>query len=161
MIGGQLLRIDAHTHVFPEEIVSGRDCFLVRDHWFETLYANPKSLLVTVESLIESMGATGIAHAVICGFPWRDAGLCDLHNAYMHDAVARYPGKLSWLGIVSPQSHPQTGQVAADLIQQGAAGLGEFNADAQHFDLEIPWTLSDAFEAAIEAAKPVMIHVSE
>ncbi len=161
MTNGRPLCIDAHTHVFPEEIESGRESFCARDHWFESLYANPRSLLAPVESLIDSMTASGIAHAVICGFPWSDAGLCDLHNAYMREEVAAYPGKLSWLGIVSPEHGQRSGQDAADLFSQGAAGLGELNADAQHFQLESPGPLDAAFEAAIEAGKPVTLHVSE
>ena len=69
MIDARMLRIDAHTHVFPEEVVSNRVGFLGRDPWFENLFSNPKSLLVTVESLIESMRDSGIAHSVVCGFP--------------------------------------------------------------------------------------------
>ena len=70
---------------------------------------------MTVESLIESMRDSGIAHSVVCGFPWRDAGLCDLHNDYLRDAVARFPAHLSWLGIVSPEHGDRSGQVAADV----------------------------------------------
>ena len=161
MIDARMLRIDAHTHVFPEEVVSNRVGFLGRDPWFENLFSNPKSLLVTVESLIESMRDSGIAHSVVCGFPWRDAGLCDLHNDYLRDAVARFPAHLSWLGIVSPEHGDRSGQVAADLFLQGAAGLGELNADAQNFEMESPRALVSALEAAIEAEKPVMLHVSE
>jgi predicted TIM-barrel fold metal-dependent hydrolase len=161
MVSGHQLCIDAHTHVFPTEIVENRGGFLERDEWFGSLYANPKSRLVTVESLIESMDSAGIAHSVICGFPWRDPELCDLHNGYMREVSTYYPGRLTWLGIVSPGHGRRSGQVAADLFAQGAAGLGELNADAQQFELESPRALAAAIEAAIEAGKPVMVHTSE
>ena len=161
MPDAQLVRIDAHTHVFPEEIAVDRTRFLERNTWFGALYANPESRLATVESLIESMDGSGITRSVICGFPWKDAGLCSLHNDYMLEAAGRYADRLTWLGIVSPEHRATSGQLASDLFSQGAAGLGELNADAQQFELEHPRALAEAFEAAIEHEKPVMLHVSE
>src|SRR4051812_14427219 len=129
--------IDAHVHIFPPHFVSARDDFIARDRWFELLYTNPKSLLVTAESLIEAMDQAGVGRAVLCGFPWSDAGICREHNLYMADAVARFPDRLSWLGIVVPNGNGSLSE-AGWCFDQGAAGLGELNADAQGFDWRAP-----------------------
>jgi uncharacterized protein len=153
--------IDAHTHVFPASFIRDRVSMCDRDAWFDQLYRNPKALLVDAETLLESMDRAGIDRAVICGFPWRDAGICDDHNAYMADAVRRYPDRLSWIGIVTPGHEKRAAAVADDLLEEGACGLGEFNMDAQGFEFETPGTLDDAFAVCSAAGKPVMAHVSE
>jgi predicted TIM-barrel fold metal-dependent hydrolase len=152
--------IDSHVHVFPPHFVAGREAFLARDGWFELLYTNPKSLLVTADSLIETMELAGVTHAVLCGFPWSDAGLCREHNAYMADAVTDHPGRLSWLGIVDPnQSGCETD--AAWCFEHGARGLGEFNADAQRFDWRDTKAIDGVFRLCLELDVPVLVHASE
>src|SRR5690606_37480562 len=47
--------VDAHVHIFPEEIVRHRDRFTARDRWFEELYAPERARLATAEDLVESM----------------------------------------------------------------------------------------------------------
>lgn len=118
--------IDAHVHVFPPHFVSSRDGFLARDRWFELLYTNPNALLATAESLIEAMDQAGVGHAVLCGFPWLDAGLCREHNAYMAEAAGIYPQRLTWLGIVQPGDKTSE-RDAIWCFEHGAAGIGEFN----------------------------------
>ncbi len=153
--------VDAHTHVFPPEVVTNRDRWRKRDDWFSLLYANPKSRLVTAEELIESMDSAGIGRSIMCGFPWRDKALCDEHNAYMRDMAARFPNRLSWLAIVSPDYGARLEQATADLLTGGASGIGELNADAQGFDLTDIDLLSAALVVCEELAKPVMLHASE
>ncbi len=153
--------LDAHTHVFPPEIVAGRADFCLRDGWFSILYENPRARLASVEDLIDSMDAAGIGQALICGFPWFDSGLCDLHNDYMHEAVSRFPQRLEWLGIVSPGHGSQLERVTEDLLNRGARGIGELNADAQRFNLMSPDVIQSAFAVCQEWRRPVMLHASE
>ncbi|MBX3069603.1 MAG: amidohydrolase [Thermomicrobiales bacterium] len=153
--------IDAHTHVFPPEVGENRDAFRHRDAWFADLYANPKARLSTAEELLESMDAAGIDRSLLCGFPWRDAGLCSLHNDYMREAARRYPDRLAWLGILSPGFGPGLEAAAVDLFDAGASGIGELNADAQGFDLVDGSDLEAAFRVCVESDKPVMLHASE
>ena len=156
-----MFRIDAHTHVFPDSVMVERAALCSSDTWFGLLYENPLARLATVEDLIDSMDVAGIDHSVICGFPWRDTGVCDVHNGYMQEAAQRYPGRLSWLGIVSPAHGGRSAKVAVDLFNRGAAGIGELNADAQGFDLEATGKMTEAFEVCSELQKPVLLHASE
>ncbi|MDI3339507.1 MAG: amidohydrolase family protein [Sphaerobacter sp.] len=152
--------IDAHTHVFPPEICRGRAAYVARDPWFAHLYANPRAALVPAEDLIASMDAAGIDRAVIAGFPWRDPGLCRLHNDYMAAVAAAYPDRLSWLAIVVPTA-PGAAAEAARCFALGAVGIGEVNADAQDFDFREPAPLAELVAACLHADRPVMAHVSE
>jgi predicted TIM-barrel fold metal-dependent hydrolase len=153
--------VDAHTHIFPDEVLTGREVFCGKDEWFGQLYANPRNRLIAATDLIESMDASRIDHAIVCGFPWRDAGLCDLQNDIMRSAAARFPRRLSWLGIISPGHGNRVEAVTAELLARGAAGIGELNADAQGFDLRQPGGLREAFAVCAAARKPVMLHASE
>lgn len=160
-IAGRHVRVvDAHVHIFPEEIGKQREAWLVRDRWFHDLYQNPNSRLVTAEDLIESMDAAGVDHSIVCGFPWSDLAHCAYHNDYMAEAVRSWPDRLSWLGISTPGAVGDDA-LAASCFERGAAGLGEFNADAQGFQWSVPRTFERIAATAIAHGRPVMIHASE
>lgn len=152
--------IDAHVHIFPPDLVTERSRHLERDTWFASLYGPTKARLATSEHLIESMDVAGIARSVICGFPWRDTGLCDEHNAYMADAAARYADRISWLCIVPPADR-RAARMIDDALRAGAVGVGELNADAQGFDLEQPTVLEEIGVLCAERDVPVLLHCSE
>lgn len=153
--------VDAHTHVFPEEIVRNRAAFLDRDDWFAQLYGNERAKLATVDDLLVSMEANGVDRSIICGFPWGDPALCDLHNAYMQDAADRNPARIDWLAIVPPAA----GGIACRMLDQafsaGAVGAGEFNADAQGFDLTRPHDFAAIADICMRWDRPIMVHTSE
>lgn len=152
--------VDSHVHVFSPETVQHREKWLSRDVWFESLYANPRALLVSADMLIETMDAAGVDHAVMCGFPWASLDLCREHNDLMADAARQYPGRLSWLGIVPPAVEG-AGAEARRCLEMGAAGLGELNADAQGFDWRDCVSIREVVETCIADGRPLLLHASE
>lgn len=152
--------IDAHTHAFSPELVADRHLTCRRDRWFGDLYQNPAAHLTTAEELLASMQAAGIAHSVICGFPWSDAGRCREQNAYFADVASKSEGRLSWLAAVSPLD-PHADTDAADALGCGAVGIGELNADAQGFDLKCPGQIQSLAETCMSYERPMMLHTSE
>lgn len=153
--------IDAHTHIFPPEIINGRASFLTRDLWFEQLYTNPEALLIGSNDLVESMDRAGIDCSIACGFPWRDPGLCRLHNDFMAEASAATGRRIHWLGIVSPTAGIEAVKEAQRCFSLGAAGVGELNADAQLFDVTDSNLLKDLYELCSQNNRAVMLHASE
>ena len=153
--------VDAHVHIFPEEIVQDRDRFIARDPWFAQLYSSERARLATMHDLIESMDGAGIDLSVACGFPWRDQGLCRFHNDYMRDAATAYPKRIAWLAIASPSAGASAAQSLDDALSNGASGLGELNADAQGFDLDDPGELEHLVDVCVLHDVPAMFHVSE
>lgn len=152
--------IDAHTHAFPPDVVERRDHYVLRDPWFSDLYTDPTVTLAAPADIIASMDAAGIECSILCGFPWRDAGLCRAHTEWMAAACAAHPGRLAFLGIVTPHD-PDAARDAARAFELGAAGLGEFNADAQAFDLREPGCMADVMALCREIGRPVMLHATE
>jgi predicted TIM-barrel fold metal-dependent hydrolase len=153
--------VDAHTHAFWPDVVAGREAYLPREQWFCDLYTNPKARLASVDELLLSMDEAGIAQSVVCGFPWRDLGLCRAHNDYLADGCRESGGRLAWLAIVPPAADAAAVREAERAFGLGAVGLGELNPDAQGFDLRETGTLAEVMELCTVEDRPVMLHTSE
>ncbi len=152
--------VDAHTHIFPPEFVRARDSFCSRDEWFSELYQNPKALLAHEDDILASMDRAGFQYSIVCGFPWRDSGICREHNDYLLDVAKRHPGKIGVVATVSP-AQPGARLEARRCLEAGAIGIGELNADAQGFDLMFPADLAGVAEVCESFGRPILFHVSE
>ncbi len=152
--------VDAHVHAFPDEVIASRDDLVQRDHWFGQLYANPKALLTNADQLLASMERAGVDHAIMCGFPWSDPGLCRLNNDWMASVAAASGERLSWLGIVVPQ-HAAAPREAERCFALGAVGIGELNGDGQGFDLTDQTSLADFTAICVAAGRPILLHATE
>lgn len=152
--------IDAHTHLFSQEVIGRRAHYVERDVWFGHLYENPAAVLAATDDIIESMDSAGIDVSIVCGFPWGDPGLCREQNDFLAEACSLAPGRLVFLGIVVP-SEPGAAKEAERCFELGAVGIGEINADAQGLDLRQPHTVSELMAVCMTHNKPVMLHASE
>lgn len=152
--------IDAHTHLFPPDVHRRRDHYCSRDRWFGELYANPKAAIADAAALVASMDEAGIAHSIVCGWPWRDLGLCREHNDFMAEAAVASGGRISWLAIVPPQAPGAAPEVERSFAL-GALGIGELNADAQGFSWEETDLLAESMRVCVAASQPALLHMSE
>ena len=152
--------VDAHTHLFPDEVVADRQRFLDRDPWFGQTFGHPAAKTASAEELIASMDEAGIARSIVCGWPWRDPGLCRAHNDYLADVGRLHPDRISWLGIVNPVDADAAAETSR-CAELGAVGIGELNADGQGFDWDEPHHLRAFAETCIERDFPALIHTSE
>jgi uncharacterized protein len=152
--------VDAHTHIFPPEVVARREEYHRRDPWFSLLYENPALLLASPDDLLASMDAAGVAMSIACAFPWADAGLCREHNEWLAEVCRAYPDRIAFLAIVVPTDRHAV-RDAERAFELGAAGLGELNADAQGFDLREPAAMADLMRLCHDRRKPVMLHATE
>lgn len=152
--------IDAHTHLFPAEVCRDRRPYLARDAWFGELYASESITLIQPEEMIASMDAAGIERSVVCGWPWRDAGLCREQNDFLAEVAGRFPDRIAWLAIVNPLANGAAQEVER-AVGLGACGVGELNADAQGFEWQQPHTLGAVVDVAVALDVPFLIHCSE
>lgn len=157
---GDAVIIDAHTHAFSPGVVTSRAAMCGREAWFGQLYQTPRSLLTGAADLLTSMELAGISHSIICGFPWKDPGLCRDQNTFFAEAARDSGGRLSWLAAVSPLASGAAADAVA-AFEVGAVGVGELNADAQGFDLLRPEHLAAIAEVCVVHDKPLMLHASE
>jgi|DewCreStandDraft_2_1066082.scaffolds.fasta_scaffold21192_2 predicted TIM-barrel fold metal-dependent hydrolase len=153
--------IDAHTHIFPPEVVANREAFRARDALFDTLYRNPRARLATVEDLLQEMDQAGVAVAVVCGFGWADPGLCQAHNDYLIDCVRRYPDRLIGFAAIQPLAGPAALAEVERCRRQGLRGIGELMPHGQGYHLDDSHLLAPLAEAAIALGMPILTHTSE
>jgi predicted TIM-barrel fold metal-dependent hydrolase len=151
--------VDAHTHVFPAELRARRAALCARDPLFAELYGDPRAAMATADELLASMAAAGIAAAVICGFTWRDPGLCRDHNDALLAAAAAAPGRLLPFVAVSPADRDGAHAEVARCRARGARGVGELRPRAHGLDLCDP-AAADAL-AALAGGLPLLVHASE
>ncbi|HUU01945.1 MAG TPA: amidohydrolase family protein [Myxococcota bacterium] len=153
--------IDAHVHVFPPEIVSGRQSVAALEPVFGWLYKDPGARLVTAAELVAELDKQKIDAAIVCGFPWRDTGRARMHNDYIIEAARRHPGRLVPLAAVDPLA-PGALDEARRALREGAAGLGEIGVYQN--DLAEPVVMKKMRELAnlcYEAGCPLLLHTNE
>ncbi|MDB5079951.1 MAG: hypothetical protein JWP00_1875 [Chloroflexi bacterium] len=153
--------IDAHTHIMSPEIASAKLSYLERDGWFDECYRDPKARFATVESLIASMDAAGIARSVVTGFAFADQSLCAASNDYLIDAVGRFPDRLIGLAAVQPDAGQAAVYELERCLAAGLAGVGELLPDGQKFDPTSKDSLAPLVTTLQKYDVPMMIHTSE
>jgi uncharacterized protein len=124
--------VDAHVHIFPEEIIRDRDAYLKKDDWFGLLYGLPGARMVTADEVVAQMADAGVEMSVVFGFAFQDQGLCRMVNDYVIEAVKRYPGRLAGLACVSPEAPGVAGELER-CLDLGLRGCGELMPDGQGF----------------------------
>ncbi len=153
--------VDAHVHVFPPEVVAGREHFAALDPHFAALYANPRARLATAEDLLASLDRNGVAGAFALGFGWRDLALCRLHNDYLIDVQRRYPGRVAGFAAIQPLAGAAALAEVARALAAGLRGVGELMPHGQGYRLN-EWAVLDPLaEALVAAERPLLTHVSE
>lgn len=152
--------VDFHAHIFPPEMQARRSELAERDSWFASLYGNPKRRLASAEDVVASMSLAGVDRTVVCGFGWRDGGMCREHNNYLVDSVASYPDKLIGLAAIQPLD-ARDAQELQRCLDAGLMGMGELNPDGQRFDVEDAAILRASVDVLLHYDRPLLTHSSE
>lgn len=153
--------IDFHTHVFPPEIVRGRESFARRDAAFGLLYGNPRSSMATVEELMAAMDRDGVEQSVIFGFPWSDPGILREANAYLLEARRRYSSRVA--PFYTPSLVPAKSGLAEmeKALDAGMAGVGEVAFYTTGLGKR-NWKFLGSLAGAVrERGMPLVLHVNE
>jgi uncharacterized protein len=155
------LIVDAHVHVFPEEIQRARERFCARDRGFGSVYGNPKARMVTAEQVIQALDESGIYGAVVFGFPWSDLALCQLHNDYLMDISTAWATRLVGLGCVSPVLGEPAVTEAERCLQGGLGGIGEVATYGEaDVAMESPF-FGDLADLLKKWERPLVLHATE
>ncbi len=153
--------IDAHTHIFPPDIVAHRERYCVRDAWFAALYNNPRARLATVEDLIAEMDASGVDISLTCSFGWTDPGLIEETNSYIIDAIRRCPTRLRGMAVIQPTVGQRAVYELERCAQAGMIGLGELMPHGQDYKLSDILLLTPLIEVVRHHRLLVLSHCSE
>ena len=152
--------IDAHTHIFPDEIRGQRERFLDNEPAFELLYASPKSKMVGADELVAAMDAHGVDKAVTFGFPWRTADIFKRHNDYILESVQRYPDRLIGLCCMDTEQ-PEAVREVERCLAAGISGVGELAFYCSDMECQSLDGLDAIMALARQYDRPVMVHTNE
>lgn len=153
------MRIDCHTHLFPEAVQKNRNAFF-DDPVFSLLYQNPKAKLEGPEALLLSMKKHGVDLSLAVGFPWRNPDRLKTHNDFLLETAAQNPGRIQALCCVHPED-PWAEKEARRCLEAGALGLGEIACYDKDFDAGILKNLDPVMALCREFCAPVLLHVNE
>ncbi len=154
------MRIDVHTHIFPPEVVSGRESHFASEPAFELLYGSPRAKLVTAETLLESMDKAGVDRSVVFGFPWVQTELSARHNDYVLEAASRHSPRLIPLACMNPLARESVRE-AERCLKAGARGLGELAVYEDYSTNDALKRYRDIVECCREFDGILLIHANE
>ncbi len=149
--------VDAHTHIFPPQVVEDRQRFLEGEPAFAAIYADPKARLVTAEGLVAAMDRDGVDVSWALGFPWVREENARLHNDYLAQVMREHPQRLRCLGCVHPPARWAM-EEAERCLGLGLAGLGELAFYDSDLDLD---SLAPVCRLCAEADRPLLLHTNE
>jgi predicted TIM-barrel fold metal-dependent hydrolase len=158
---GELMIIDAHTHIFPEEIRKNREKYFSAEPAFKKLYQSPKSRLIGAQEMLASMDENHVDTSVIFGFPWKNSNLFQRHNDYIGEVVNRYPQRFIGLGCFDPLSKGAAEETRRCLQKSGLSGIGELASYQSGIGTSFLARLTPVMEICRDLDLPVMIHTNE
>ncbi len=116
--------LDAHTHVFPDEVCRRREDFFADEPAFRLLYAHPRSRLLGPAEMVAALAEEGVDAAVVCGFPWRTERLWRRHHEVILEAMRLWSDRLIGFCAVNPLE-PGAAREVERCLYQGFRGVGE------------------------------------
>jgi predicted TIM-barrel fold metal-dependent hydrolase len=155
------MKIDCHTHIFPEEVREDREVFCSRDEGFSSIYKNSKSKMVGAEDLIATMDEHRIERSVICGFSWKHPDLCSLHNRYLLESASRYPNRLIVFISLLFSNPDWSGRELDQAMRGGARGVGELAFYCDEMTSQDIYTMKPVLAQMEKQGIPLLLHTNE
>jgi uncharacterized protein len=153
--------IDAHTHLFPQEVQKNRSFFCRRDEGFRIIYESERARLASPEDLLRAMERDGVEQSVICGFPWKDPVLCREGNDFLLHCCHRYPGRLIPFACFPFRSSRIAEREMERCLSLGMRGIGELAFYQEEISQRDIRRLSDILRPLSPLGIPLLLHVNE
>ncbi|MGQ9687437.1 MAG: amidohydrolase family protein [Desulfobaccales bacterium] len=152
--------LDAHTHLFPEEVCRRREDFFADEPAFRALYESSKSRLVTPEELLAALEEEGVEAAVASGFPWRQERLWRRQHEVILEAMRRWPRRIIGFCTVNPLDSAARREVERCLAA-GFRGIGELAWYVDNPGDDLDYFMAPLAEMAQHYQVPVMLHMND
>jgi len=153
--------IDAHTHLFSEEVRKKRSSFCRRDEAFRLLYENEKARLSSLEDLLRTMDRDRVDRSVICGFPWKDPVLSREGNDFLLHCGRRYPERLIPF-VCPPRGFSRPAQREWErCLSLAVYGIGELAFYAQEISPREISRLAAMLRSFSKTGIPLLLHANE
>ena len=152
--------VDAHVHIFPPEMISGRGKLAAADATFSEMYSDPAARMATADELVASMDEDGVDISVAMGIGWADQGRARESNDYIAEAVRRHPGRIVGFGSVNPARGGAVEEIER-CAAMGLRGIGELHPDTQGFDPSDGAVMTPLLEMLGQREMALTVHCSE
>ncbi len=149
--------VDAHTHIFPPEVIANRSKFVDGEPAFAAIYTDPKAKMVDGPGLVAAMDEDGVDLSWAMGFPWVQKKHARQHNDYLAEAVSQFPRRLRGMACVHPPADWALAE-AEHALGLGLSGLGELAFYSSDLDTA---SLAPLCELCAQADKPLLLHTNE
>lgn len=151
---------DAHTHVFPAQVIEDRTRIAENDQGFALLYGPPSSRMVDSSGLRDYLSREGISRAVAVGFPFQDPGLLTLSNDCLLE-LAKTDSRIVPLVMVNLWDEKSGISELERYIGEGACGLGEVAFYGTGFSRTERERLDRLVAPLEETGLTLMMHMNE
>lgn len=152
--------LDAHTHLFPPEVIDKREEIAVRDAGFSILYRNPRAKMAHAGDLAVYMDSERIDKVVATSFPFRDPGLVRLVNDYLLEC-ARLDPRILPLAVVDGRDGEAALSEAERCLGKGACGVGEMAYYEKGLGGQELGTIEALADFLSHEGKPLLLHLNE
>lgn len=152
--------IDAHSHVFPREVIENRSRIADKDAGFALLYGQASARMVDGSGLSDYLDREGISRAFALSFPFRDPGLMALSNDALLD-LSRVDERIIPFVMVDLWDERRGVAELERCIGKGAFGLGEVAFYGQRFGRSERERLDRLVAPLKEAGLILIMHVNE
>ena len=152
--------LDAHTHIFPPEVINRRDEIAARDSRFSLLYRDRRARMADGRDLAAYMDSEGVDMAVATCFPFRDAGLIRLVNDYVLEC-ARLDARILPFVVVDTHDEKAAVSEAERGFQKGARGVGEIAYYERGFGADERRRIEGLARFLEQRDAPLMLHLNE
>jgi uncharacterized protein len=152
--------LDAHTHIFPPELIKRRNEMAVREDSFDLLYRDPRSKMADAEGLSCYMDEEGVDKAVVTGFPFGDDGLIRLSNDYILQAAVENERFIPFVTIKGDDGAAALSE-AERCFGLGARGVGELAYYKTGFSKKERENLNGLASFLEDRGAPLMLHINE
>jgi|WetSurMetagenome_2_1015567.scaffolds.fasta_scaffold238424_2 uncharacterized protein len=116
--------LDAHTHIFPPDIIEKRAAIAKTDKGFSLIYGSSHARMVDAEDLARYLDDQSLDLAVVVGFPFEDSGLIRRANDYLLEVAGADKRILPLVGVDQKNEEDAISE-AERCLRQGARGVGE------------------------------------
>lgn len=139
--------VDAHIHLFPEDVFSSIFQWFDRFGW-------PIRYRLKSEEIVEYLLSRGIRHLVALSYAHRP-GLAWELNAYMAEICSRFP-QVTGMATVLP-GEPEARKVLEEAFRLGLKGV-KLHSHVQCFDMS-SGEMEEIYEICEAEDRPLLMHV--
>jgi uncharacterized protein len=140
--------IDAHVHVFPDELFSAIRNWFAENAW-------PVRYNLSTSEIFKFLLSHGVDHIIALQYAHKP-GLASYLNDYLIQQCSEFPDRVSGLATIFP-GEPQAVQILKEAFDKGLAGV-KLHAHVQCFDTNSP-DMEKIYDLCQSENKPMVMHV--